>query len=186
MRPMLLDFFDDETCHYLDRQYMFGDSLLVAPIFNDQGRVRYYVPKGEWTNILTQEKVAGGNWHSEEHDYLTLPLLAKENSIIVFGNNDQTAEYDYRSKPSFHVFELKNTKSVIYDLSGKETGEITGQKAGNMLVFNVEGINGTFEIVLRNVPNVESVEGGSIEKSEFGVKITSEEKTIRVKLENGG
>lgn len=31
-RAMILDFEDDRTCHNLDRQYMFGDSLLVAPV----------------------------------------------------------------------------------------------------------------------------------------------------------
>lgn len=34
MRSMVLEYQDDIACTNLDRQYMFGDSLLVAPIFN--------------------------------------------------------------------------------------------------------------------------------------------------------
>ena len=51
MRAMMLEFPDDPTCLHLDRQYMLGDSLLVAPIFREDGTVDFYVPEGGlWTN----------------------------------------------------------------------------------------------------------------------------------------
>jgi alpha-D-xyloside xylohydrolase len=37
MRPMMMEFPQDPACQYLDRQYMLGDSILVAPIFNSEG-----------------------------------------------------------------------------------------------------------------------------------------------------
>ena len=46
MRPMLLEFPDDPACAYLDRQYMLGDDLLVAPVFSPDGAVEYYLPDG--------------------------------------------------------------------------------------------------------------------------------------------
>ena len=54
-----MEFPDDPTCGYLDRQYMLGDSLLVAPIFNEQGIAQYYLPEGRWTNILPGEVETG-------------------------------------------------------------------------------------------------------------------------------
>src|SRR5690606_3443709 len=36
LRPMVLEFQDDPTCDVLDTQYMLGDALLVAPIFNEE------------------------------------------------------------------------------------------------------------------------------------------------------
>ena len=39
---------------------MLGDKLLVAPIFNEEGTVRYYLPKGRWTNFITGAEVEGG------------------------------------------------------------------------------------------------------------------------------
>ena len=50
MRPMFLEFPEDLTCETLDRQYMLGDSLMVAPIFKESGEVSYYLPEGIWTN----------------------------------------------------------------------------------------------------------------------------------------
>ena len=41
------------ACRYLDTQYMLGSALLVAPIFSATGEVTYYLPAGEWRNLLT-------------------------------------------------------------------------------------------------------------------------------------
>ena len=52
MRAMPLAFPEDRGCDTLDRQYMLGDSLLVAPVLSSDGVVDYYLPAGRWTNLL--------------------------------------------------------------------------------------------------------------------------------------
>ncbi|MEU5889041.1 alpha-xylosidase [Streptomyces sp. NPDC047461] len=89
MRAMVLDFPDDPTAATLDRQYMLGDDLLVAPVFTDDGTVEYYVPEGTWTNVLTGTEVTGPRWARERHDFHTLPLLARPDSVIALGADDQ-------------------------------------------------------------------------------------------------
>src|SRR5690606_3248753 len=89
LRPMVLEFQDDPTCDVLDTQYMLGDALLVAPIFNEEGKAKYYAPAGRWTNLLNGEEIEGGRWHYEQHDYFSLPLLVRPNSILAIGANDQ-------------------------------------------------------------------------------------------------
>jgi alpha-D-xyloside xylohydrolase len=37
LRAMMLEFPDDPACDYLDRQYMLGDSVMVAPVFSEAG-----------------------------------------------------------------------------------------------------------------------------------------------------
>ena len=74
LRAMVLEFPNDPTCRYLDTQYMLGDSLLVAPIFSENGTVTYYLPEGEWKNLLTNERCSGGQWRTETHNYFSLPL----------------------------------------------------------------------------------------------------------------
>ena len=74
LRAMVLEFPDDLTCRALDMQYMLGEALLVAPIFSEDGEVSYYLPDGEWRNLLTGETVSGGGWRQETHGYLSLPL----------------------------------------------------------------------------------------------------------------
>lgn len=74
LRAMVLEFPDDPTCRYLDTQYMLGEALLVAPIFREDSSVTYYMPSGNWKNLLTGDTCSGGKWLTETHDYFSLPL----------------------------------------------------------------------------------------------------------------
>jgi alpha-D-xyloside xylohydrolase len=72
---MFLEFPDDPVCVYLDRQYMLGPLILVAPVFSPDGEVTYYLPAGTWTSLINGEKKEGGCWFTETHGYLSLPLF---------------------------------------------------------------------------------------------------------------
>ena len=85
MRPMMMEFPEDPSCLYLDRQYMLGDSLLVAPIFNSDGVADFYLPAGTWISLITGESVTGGTWRSEKHGYTSLPLYVRESSLTQNG-----------------------------------------------------------------------------------------------------
>ncbi|MFF7815685.1 alpha-xylosidase [Streptomyces sp. NPDC007945] len=89
MRAMVLEFPEDPAAATLDRQYMLGDDLLVAPVFTDDGTVDYYVPEGTWTNVLTGVRVTGPRWVRERHGFRTLPLLARPDSVIPLAADDQ-------------------------------------------------------------------------------------------------
>ena len=92
MRPMILEFPEDRTCHSVDTQYMLGPSLLVAPVFNAEGHVQFYLPAGNWTNFFTKEVVAGGRWVTEQHGFDSLPLYVREGAEIKTGRDDT---FDY-------------------------------------------------------------------------------------------
>jgi alpha-D-xyloside xylohydrolase len=48
LRAMVIDHADDPGCRYAEHQYMFGDDLLVAPVFNPRGVAEFYVPHAEF------------------------------------------------------------------------------------------------------------------------------------------
>ncbi len=121
MRAMVLEYTNDITCHYLDKQYMLGDNLLVAPILNDKSLGEYYLPEGTWTEVFTNEVITGGRWIRKEYGYCDIPLLAKENSVVALGNVDNTPEYDYAKDVTLNVYELKDTVvASVPDMTGKE------------------------------------------------------------------
>jgi alpha-D-xyloside xylohydrolase len=95
MRPMQLEFPDDPAVGYLDRQYLLGPDLLVAPVFTADGSVEVYLPAGTWTNYFTGETVSGPGWRSETHGYLTLPLYVRDGAVLPLGGSDDRADYDY-------------------------------------------------------------------------------------------
>jgi alpha-D-xyloside xylohydrolase len=185
MRPMVLEFTDDESCHYLDRQYMLGDKFLVAPIFNETGDVNYYLPKGKWTNFLTNEIVQGEKWHKENHGYMTLPLMVKEHSIVAVGSVDYKAEYDYTDNVTFHVFELiedEEATAHIYNPQGEKVASITGKRQENVCIFETHGLTQPYHILLRNIHNVTSLNAGTFINEDRGTTITTQGNLVRVTL----
>jgi alpha-D-xyloside xylohydrolase len=95
MRPMQLEFDGDPAVEYLDRQYLLGPDLLVAPVFSKAGDVQYYLPAGSWTNYLTGETVAGPVWRRETHAFDSIPLWVRDGAVLVTGARSDRPDYDY-------------------------------------------------------------------------------------------
>ncbi len=104
MRPMLLEFPDDPGVSYLDRQYMLGPDILVAPVFTDDGTVQFYLPEGGWTSLLTGEHVAAGGWRTETHGLDSLPLYVRDGAVLPVGAHDDRPDYDYLDGLTLRVY----------------------------------------------------------------------------------
>lgn len=140
MRSMVLEYTEDKTCHYVDKQYMLGDNLLVAPIFNDQSIAEYYLPKGTWTDFFTGEEKEGAGWITEKHGYLSIPLMVKENSIVVMGAHDDRPDYDYGDHAEIRIYALKDghsASSIVYGMDNQEQISITASRSGSDIHIQV-------------------------------------------------
>lgn len=104
MRAMVLEFPDDPGCAHLERQYMLGPDLLVAPVFSDEGEVAYYVPEGDWTDYLTGRTVTGPGWRRERHDFLSVPLLVRPGAVIPVGSVEDRPDYDHADDVTLRVY----------------------------------------------------------------------------------
>ena len=175
LRAMVLEFPDDPTCLYLDRQYMLGERLLVAPIFSETGEVLYYVPEGRWTNLITGETVIGGKWRREKHDYFSLPLLVRPNSLIAIGANRQRPDFDYADNVTFHLFELEDggtARAVVHDLQGNPTLAVTASRSGSVIEIAAEGAVKPWHVVLRGIGSAQSIDGASAENTPQGLRLS--------------
>ncbi|MEV6349339.1 alpha-xylosidase [Actinoplanes sp. NPDC051851] len=123
MRPMPVAFPDDPAAAYLDRQYMLGGDLLVAPVFSAEGEVSYYVPEGRWTHYLTGEVVTGPGWVRETHDFSSVPLLVRPGAVIPVGARQDRPDYDFRDGVTLRLFEpsADRTAVVVPGPSGADT-----------------------------------------------------------------
>ncbi|MFM9447649.1 alpha-xylosidase [Streptomyces acidiscabies] len=112
MRAMLLEFPDDPGCAHLERQYMLGGDLLVAPVFNDEGDVRYYVPEGDWTDFFTGRTVTGPRWVRETHGFLSIPLLVRPGAVIPVGAHADRPDYPYADGVTLRTYGLERGTQV--------------------------------------------------------------------------
>lgn len=142
MRAMVLDFTEDKTCHYVDKQYMLGENLLIAPIFNDRGIASYYLPEGKWTNFLTDEEVDGGKWYTEKYDYMSLPMMVKENSIIVLGDTDDKPDYDYGNNAIVCIYAMQegcSASTVVYGMDKSVQIKVDVTRKDNVIHAKITG-----------------------------------------------
>ena len=159
MRSMVLEFENDPVCQYLDRQYMLGDSLLVAPIFNDRGEAYYYLPEGTWTNYLTGETVEGGVWRKEHHDYMSIPLWARENTILPVNYGLKHAADSYKEGLELKVIGLKDqAETTVYE-DQKEILQVSVAKDGGKISVKAAGDQAfTLRFVNCTIKNVQGAE----------------------------
>ncbi|MED5015744.1 alpha-xylosidase [Paenibacillus chibensis] len=187
MRAMMLEFPEDRSCATLDTQYMLGDTFLIAPIFNEEGDVEYYLPEGTWTNYLTNEAREGGRWYREQHGYMTLPMMVKPNSLVAVGHEDNRTDYEFADQVTFHVFELADGASAqaeVVSVKGDKEMSASAVRSGNVIELSAMGGEKPWSFVLRGVDKAVSVEGGKSEPCEHGIRIIPEEtaKIVRVIL----
>ncbi|RKP57146.1 alpha-xylosidase [Cohnella endophytica] len=177
MRAMILEFGDDPTCDYVDRQYMLGDSLLVAPIFNPEGEATYYLPQGTWTHFLSGEQVQGGSWRKETYDYFSLPLFARENSLIAVGNEDSRPDYEYADGATLHLFALQDGAVATADIpsaQGDPRLSVQASRRGNTITVTSEGTaDSGWQLLLRGISSVASVDNGLATAHEQGTLVSS-------------
>ncbi len=173
MRAMLLEFPQDIPCQDLDRQYMLGERLLVAPVFTKEGDVDYYLPAGTWTNLLDNRVVEGGRWLHEVHDFMSLPLMVRENTLLPIGADDQNVEYDYGKDLTLHLFALKDqARADVKDMYGNPMLTARAKNEGGSVTLTFEGRAQNLSLVLRNVHQVKDLAGAEAQDTELGLKLT--------------
>lgn len=175
MRSMVLEFTEDRTCHYVDKQYMLGDSLLVAPIFNEESLADYYLPVGRWTDFFTGEVKEGGRWIQEKHGYLSVPLLVKENSIVAIGAHDDKPDYDYGEDAELRIYEPvagTTVTEIVYGMDGSEEIRISVTTEEGKISVSVEtGKTVSVRLVNRKAKAVENAEMQVTDKDTVLTKI---------------
>ncbi len=122
MRAMALEFPDDPACATLDRQYLLGGALLVAPVLSADGMVEYYLPAGRWTHLISGVVKSGGQWYREAHNYLSLPLYVRPGTILALGGREDCPDYEFMEGVTFRVYELADGVSATCDVPTRQGG----------------------------------------------------------------
>ncbi|MFD1256086.1 TIM-barrel domain-containing protein [Mucilaginibacter terrae] len=113
MRALVMDFASDKNALDINDEFMFGKSLLVAPVtqamyvkpvvegantlqqedFSKTGTKQVYLPgNGIWYDFWTGEKTSGGKSISKAAGLDIIPLYVKAGSILPLGPQVQFAE----------------------------------------------------------------------------------------------
>ncbi|WP_101296929.1 alpha-xylosidase [Halegenticoccus soli] len=90
VRPLVLHYQDDPATHHLDTQYLLGEELLVAPVFDPNGEVDVYLPEGEWVDWWSGERYTGGRTLHRTVPLDEVPLFVRAGSVLPLHEPSQT------------------------------------------------------------------------------------------------
>ncbi len=162
MRPMFLEFPEDRACETLDRQYMLGDSLLVAPVFKESGEAEYYLPEGTWYNLLTEAQADGGRWHKERFDYFSLPLMLRPGSILAVGAHTERPDYAFYEGVKLLVYlpeDHGKAETEVTDLDGHVVMRVFAEREGSQVKVRVDSKYRDYQIQVIGGEVLEVMEG---------------------------
>lgn len=171
MRPM---FYEDKAtpAEFVNSQFMFGDSILVAPVVKEAAATterELYLPKGNWYNFYTMEKVsaAEGKSITVKTTIENIPVYIKEGAIIPAEQNNINYIFVIPAEGVENSFTLYNDDGITEQYKNGNYSETTFTLKGKKLSVTLAG-NDSFrpsEFVIA-IPDV----NGKFKTSKFTVE----------------
>ena len=177
-RAMFIEFLEDRTTHHLDRQFMLGPSLLVAPVFvPDTEESEYYLPPGRWLAFFDPTRVqVGPTWVKEVVPIDQIPVWVRQGSVLVLGPSGKgRPDYDYTSNLEVQAYELEEGQTVQAEVP---TGK--GTSIAGVVEVKLENGEVTVSVVSGEVSlaSASYFAGGQVKKADAGVN----KKVVSLKL----
>ncbi|GAB5348364.1 glycoside hydrolase family 31 protein [Alteriqipengyuania sp. 357] len=131
MRPLVMDFEADRATWGIDDEYLFGPSLLVAPVSEYEARSReVYLPQGaDWYDARSGAKLAGGQTITAAAPRESMPLFVRAGAIVPMGQDVQWTGENPQGPLTVHVFAGADGAFSLYEDQGTDMGYTRGEYA---------------------------------------------------------
>ena len=137
MRPLWLHFPDDSKSSECGHQYLWGKSMLVAPVV-EKGATsrRIYLPPATWYDFWTGERLDGGREIDRPVDLETLPLYVRAGSILPFGPVKQYVDEKVDAPLLLSIFPGADASFLLYEDDGTSFDYRSGHWMGIAMTWN--------------------------------------------------
>jgi len=129
MRPLVMDFHDDYAAVNHKYEYMFGKSILVAPVIRpDVTEWDVYLPKSsDWFDFWTGKKFNGGQNIQASAPLNKIPMFVKAGSIIPMGKFIQYTGQKNADTLEIRIYTGVDCKFQLYEDEGDNYNYEKGQ-----------------------------------------------------------
>lgn len=176
MRPMLLEFQDDQQTHNLNDQFMLGDSILIAPVIQPGKDCRtVYLPAGDWYDWHTNEKYQGGKSILADAPLNKMPIFVKSGSIIPLAPVVNYIGEKELDQITFVIYPGSQADYLFYEDDG-QSFDYKAQK------YNLTKIHAKFSTELVELTVTPEVNGysSSLKSYQFVLKDQAEIREVKV------
>jgi len=124
-RPLFYDFPDDDKAYDVEDQFMFGPSIMVAPILHRKDQRKIYLPEGYWLDYWCGKIYFGPVTIDYKADIETIPIFIRDGGIVVL------------QEPQRYVGEKRIEEYEVMIFSKERKGEF--------ILYEDDGISYDFE-----------------------------------------
>lgn len=120
MRPLVMDFNGDITVNNIGDQYMFGPSLMVAPVYEYKARTRevYFPAATGWFDLYSGQFLTGGEYRTVDAPYEKMPLYVREGAILPFGPEITSTAEKAADPVTLYVYTGRDGAFTLYEDEG--------------------------------------------------------------------
>jgi alpha-glucosidase/alpha-D-xyloside xylohydrolase len=131
LRALWLHYPDDPKAVACGDEYLWGKSVLVAPVVEKGAETRtVYLPAGGWYDFWTQERLEGGREVSRNVDLETIPLYVRAGSILPQGPLKQFTGEKVDQPLSISVYPGGDASFLLYEDDGSTFNYRKGEWMG--------------------------------------------------------
>lgn len=134
MRPLVLEFPANRTARTQDFEFLYGQQILVAPIYNDKDTRDVYLPVGKWIDYWNWNKAVEGptTLRNVSVPLAKMPIYLRSGAIIPLEvANDVTRHGDTYSAGKLTVLALPQGRSHFKMRDGKSNADFWMLQQGN-------------------------------------------------------
>jgi alpha-glucosidase/alpha-D-xyloside xylohydrolase len=171
MRALWLHYPDDAKAVACENQYLWGKSVLVAPVVEKGATTRsVYLPKSDWYDFWTNERVEGGREINRSVDLETMPLYVRAGSILPLGPVKQYVDEKVDEPLSVSIYPGADASFLLYEDDGISFNHRKGEWTGILMRWDDRFRKLTLELapgsrMLTHEPKPVTVQMGGIKKS---------------------
>ncbi len=187
LRAMFLDYPSDFTHSAATKyQYMYGPSMLVAPIYQPtqadaQGndiRNGIYLPEGQWIDYFTGDVYEGGRiLNNFDAPIWKLPLFVKAGAIVPMNRPNNNIYEVNTAERIFDIWPAGHSEFTLYDDDGNTEAYLRGEHATTKVTSELDA-KGNLAITI--CPTEGNYDGMVKEKSTLvRINTTARPKSVR-------
>src|SRR5580704_13886083 len=137
IRALWLHFPDDPQAVSCSDQYLWGSSLLVAPVVEQGAKTRrVYLPRGAWYDFWTGERHEGAREVTKTVDLETMPLYVRAGAILPLGPVKQFTGEKIDEPLSISIYPGADGSFLLYEDDGASFNYRKGEWMGMQLTWS--------------------------------------------------
>jgi alpha-glucosidase (family GH31 glycosyl hydrolase) len=137
VRALWLHYPDDPIAIARGDEFLWGRDILVAPVVEKGATTRQvYLPRGDWFDFWTGERLEGGREISCAVDLETMPLFIRAGSILPLGPVKQYTNEKVDEPLSITIYPGADGSFLLYEDDGRSFNYRRGEWMGVQMAWN--------------------------------------------------